>query len=93
MSTNKLRTAAALLLAPGGTVHRSLLVILNDEQLLPGEDVGLSDGDRVSVDADSGTITNQTTGATYQAQPFPEFIREIIEAGGLVERTKARFAG
>src|SRR5512136_1843852 len=33
---------------------------------------GISDGDRVSVDADTGTITNETTGATFQAQPFPD---------------------
>lgn len=54
---------------------------------------GISDGDRVSVDADSGTITNLTTGAVYYAQPFPPFIREIIEQGGLVEATKAKVAG
>jgi len=51
---------------------------------------GISDGDIVVVDADTGTITNQTTGVTYQAQPFPPFIKEIIEAGGLIERTKAK---
>lgn len=51
---------------------------------------GISDGDQVSVDADTGTITNITTGAVYQAQPFPPFIREIIEQGGLVEATKAK---
>jgi len=51
---------------------------------------GIADGDQVSVDADTGTITNITTGAVYQAQPFPPFIREIIEQGGLVEATKAK---
>ena len=51
---------------------------------------GISDGDIVVVDADTGTITNETTGVTYQAQPFPPFIKEIIEAGGLIERTKAK---
>lgn len=50
----------------------------------------ISSGDQVSVDADTGTITNETTGAVFSAQPFPPFIKEIIEAGGLVERTKAR---
>jgi len=49
---------------------------------------GISDGDRVEVDADVGTITNLTTGATYKAQPFPPFIKEIIESGGLVESAK-----
>jgi 3-isopropylmalate/(R)-2-methylmalate dehydratase small subunit len=51
---------------------------------------GISDGDRVTVDADTGVITNETTGLTYSAQPFPPFIKEIIESGGLVEATKAK---
>lgn len=50
----------------------------------------ISNGDRVTVDADTGTITNETTGAAFSAQPFPPFIKEIIEAGGLVERTKMK---
>ncbi len=53
---------------------------------------GISEGDLVSVDADTGTITNETTGATFHAQPFPEFIQEIINEGGLVERTKHKLA-
>lgn len=48
----------------------------------------INDGDTVSVDADSGLITNETTGQSFQAQPFPPFIKEIIETGGLIERTK-----
>lgn len=51
---------------------------------------GISDGDRVRVDADTGLITNETTGESWQAQPFPPFVREIIEAGGLVARTRER---
>ncbi len=51
---------------------------------------GISDGDNVSVDADTGVITNHTTGKTFQAQPFPPFIQEIIEAGGLIARTKQK---
>ncbi len=50
----------------------------------------IADGDVVSVDADAGVITDETTGQTFTAQPFPPFIREIIEAGGLVNRWKAR---
>lgn len=52
----------------------------------------IKDGDTVSVDADSGTITDLTTGAVFQAQPFPPFIAEIIEAGGLVNRWKKKLA-
>jgi 3-isopropylmalate/(R)-2-methylmalate dehydratase small subunit len=51
---------------------------------------GISAGDKVTVDADTGVITNETTGKTYQAQPFPPFIKDIIETGGLVESIKAR---
>ncbi len=47
---------------------------------------GISSGDVVSVDADKGLITNETTGAVFQAQPFPEFLQEIISQGGLVSR-------
>ena len=49
---------------------------------------GIADGDIVLVDADTGVIKNETTGESWQAQPFPPFIQEIIEDGGLVARTK-----
>ena len=49
---------------------------------------GIGEGDTVSVDADAGIITDETTGQSWQAQPFPPFIKEISEAGGLVARTK-----
>ncbi len=49
-------------------------------------------GDTVSVDTDTGTITDVTTGTTFQAQPFPPFIAEIIEEGGLVNRWKKKLA-
>ena len=52
----------------------------------------ISDGDVVSVDADTGTVIDETTGQTFHAQPFPPFIREIIEEGGLVNRWKKRLA-
>lgn len=41
-------------------------------------------GDTVSVNFDTGTIVNETTGKTYHAQPFPEFIQNIIKKGGLL---------
>lgn len=49
---------------------------------------GIAQGDRVSVDAAAGVIVNETTGAVFRAQPFPPFIADIIEAGGLVNRWK-----
>lgn len=54
---------------------------------------GITDGDEIEVDADAGVIINKTTGATYRAQPFPDFIKDIIEGGGLVEATRAKVAG
>lgn len=41
-------------------------------------------GDILEVDFDSGVITNQTKGETYNAQPFPPFIKKIINSGGLL---------
>ena len=41
----------------------------------------IKDGDEVEVDFDSGVISNITTGKTYQAQPFPPFIQNIIKNG------------
>ena len=45
-------------------------------------------GDEVSVDFDTGLISNITTGKTYQAEPFPEFIQNIIKCGGLLASLK-----
>lgn len=42
------------------------------------------DGDELAVDANSGTITNLTTGRTYKSAPVPPFMQEIIAAGGLI---------
>ncbi len=49
---------------------------------------GISDGDEVSVDFDTGLITNVTTGKTYQAQPLPPFIQNIVNKGGLLNSLK-----
>ena len=48
----------------------------------------ISAGDDVSIDFDSGVITNNTTGKTYTAQPFPPFIQKIIADGGLLASIK-----
>ena len=48
----------------------------------------ISAGDEVSVDFDTGLITDITTGKTYQAEPFPEFIQNIIQKGGLLASLK-----
>ncbi|MBO5402388.1 MAG: 3-isopropylmalate dehydratase small subunit [Clostridia bacterium] len=48
----------------------------------------ISDGDEVKVDFDTGVITNITTGKTYKAEPFPPFIQNIIQKGGLLASLK-----
>lgn len=50
----------------------------------------IGDGDTVSVDADAGTIIDETTRETFTAQPFPPFVKSIIEAGGLIESVKQK---
>ncbi len=45
-------------------------------------------GDEVSVDFNTGKITNITTGKVYKAQPFPAFIQDIITKGGLLASLK-----
>ena len=50
-------------------------------------------GDEVDVDFSTGVITNKTSGKTYQAAPFPEFISGIITSGGLLNSLKERGMG
>ena len=45
-------------------------------------------GEEVAIDFDTGIISNITTGKTYQAEPFPEFIQNIIKKGGLLASLK-----
>ncbi|MEE1025962.1 MAG: 3-isopropylmalate dehydratase small subunit [Acutalibacteraceae bacterium] len=45
-------------------------------------------GDEVVIDFDSGVIENKTKGETYKAQPFPEFIKDIIRSNGLLPSLK-----
>ncbi len=49
---------------------------------------GIDAGDEVEIDFDTGIITNKTKNQTYQAQPFPEFMKGIINAGGLLNSLK-----
>ncbi|MCR4712109.1 MAG: 3-isopropylmalate dehydratase small subunit [Clostridia bacterium] len=48
----------------------------------------IADGDEVEVDFASGRIHDLTSGETFQAAPFPEFIRKIIDHGGLFAAIK-----
>ena len=50
---------------------------------------GIDEGDEVSVDVDTGVITNITKNTSFKAHPFPKFIQNIIECGGLINAIKA----
>jgi 3-isopropylmalate/(R)-2-methylmalate dehydratase small subunit len=47
-------------------------------------------GDTLEVDLSSGKIKNLTKGMTFTAKPYPDFMAELISAGGLIEYTKKR---
>ena len=54
---------------------------------------GTESGDELEVDLASGRIRNLTRGTEFTAEPYPEFMSEIIAAGGLIEHTRQRLAG
>ena len=56
----------------------------------PAAAEGIDAGDEVEVDFDTGTITDVTKGQTYQAEPFPAFIKDMIARGGLMASLKAK---
>jgi 3-isopropylmalate/(R)-2-methylmalate dehydratase small subunit len=49
---------------------------------------GIEEGDQIEVDLESGQIINLRTGISYQAQPFPAFMQEIMAKGGLINYVK-----
>lgn len=51
----------------------------------PEASENIADGDEVEIDFESGVIQNLTKNQTYQAQPFPPFIMDIIRKGGLLK--------
>ena len=62
------------------------LAILECEEA--AEDI--DEGNRVSIDFDTGVIMNLTKGKSYQAQPFPDFIKDMINMGGLMASIKEK---
>ncbi len=50
-------------------------------------------GDELEVDLKTGAIRNISKEKTYQAKPYPDFMRGIIEKGGLIAYTRERFKG
>jgi 3-isopropylmalate/(R)-2-methylmalate dehydratase small subunit len=58
----------------------------------PEAAMDIEDGNEISIDVNTGVITNITKDRTYQANPFPPFMQEIIKAEGLVNQIKERMA-
>ena len=56
----------------------------------PAASEAIREGDVVSVDFDTGVITDETTGQSFEAAPFPPFIQKIIQAGGLMASLKEK---
>lgn len=56
----------------------------------PAAAAAIQSGDAVSVDFQTGVITDETQGKTFHAAPFPAFIDDIIQSGGLLNSLKAR---
>ena len=50
----------------------------------------IEDGDEISMDVDSGVVTNHTREETYDAESLPDFLQELVEQGGLKPYTKAK---
>jgi 3-isopropylmalate/(R)-2-methylmalate dehydratase small subunit len=62
------------------------LPVLECEEAVAGSEAG----DELEVDLESGAIRNLTRGTAFRAKPFPEFMLELLQAGGLVEYTRRR---
>jgi 3-isopropylmalate/(R)-2-methylmalate dehydratase small subunit len=56
----------------------------------PGAVKDISGGDEVDVDLAAGVVNNRTTGRSHTAEPLPEFVMEIVHAGGLVDWVRSR---
>jgi 3-isopropylmalate/(R)-2-methylmalate dehydratase small subunit len=48
----------------------------------------ISEGDTIEIDMDSGEVINKTTDKRYKFRPIPEFMQELVEAGGLINFAK-----
>ena len=52
----------------------------------------IEEGDVVRIDMESGEIVNETSGKSYKFIPIPEFMQELVDAGGLIEYAKRELA-
>jgi len=52
----------------------------------------ISEGDIVRIDMERGEVIDETTGKSYKFNPIPEFMQELVDAGGLIEYAKRELA-
>ena len=50
-------------------------------------------GAQIEIDMAGGVIKNITRNESYNTTPLPDFLREIVDAGGLVEYTRRQVSG
>jgi 3-isopropylmalate/(R)-2-methylmalate dehydratase small subunit len=54
---------------------------------------GIDSGDIIEIDLEKGIIKNETKKKTYQSKPYPDFMMDIVNSGGLIEHTRKNIAG
>jgi 3-isopropylmalate/(R)-2-methylmalate dehydratase small subunit len=54
---------------------------------------GIKEGDEIEIVLEKGEIRNVTTKMNYKATPFPKFMEELIDAGGLIEYVRRKIHG
>jgi 3-isopropylmalate/(R)-2-methylmalate dehydratase small subunit len=58
---------------------------------LPKASEKISDGDELEIDFESGIIDNKTAGTKIEFKPLPDFARQMIADGGLLEHIKKKY--
>jgi 3-isopropylmalate/(R)-2-methylmalate dehydratase small subunit len=59
----------------------------------PEASADIAGGDIIEIDLEKGIIKNQTRNKTYQSKPYPDFMMDIVNSGGLIEHTRKNIAG
>jgi 3-isopropylmalate/(R)-2-methylmalate dehydratase small subunit len=52
----------------------------------------IKEGDTIEINFDSGEINNKTSGKTYKAKPFPPFMQDLINKGGLMNKIRSELS-
>jgi 3-isopropylmalate/(R)-2-methylmalate dehydratase small subunit len=59
----------------------------------PEASLEIENGDTIEIDLEQGIIKDVTTNRIYKAKPYPDFMMDIVNAGGLVEHTRKKITG